>query len=43
MKIRISLLLCLTLFPLRLMYLIPQAAINSYPAGSTLTQNPTSN
>lgn len=27
----------------RVMYLIPQAAINSYPAGSTLTQNPTSN
>lgn len=27
----------------RVMFLIPQAAINSYPAGSTLTQNPTSN
>lgn len=27
----------------RVMYLIPQAAINSYPGGSTLTQNPTSN
>ena len=27
----------------RVMYLIPQSAINSYPAGSTLTQNPISN
>lgn len=27
----------------RVIFLIPQAAINSYPAGSTLTQNPTSN
>lgn len=27
----------------RVVYFIPQTAINSYPSGSTLTQNPTSN
>ena len=27
----------------RVIYFIPQTAINSYPSGSTLTQNPTSN
>lgn len=27
----------------RVLYFIPQTAINSYPGGSTLTQNPTSN
>ena len=27
----------------RVVYYIPQTAINSYPSGSTLTQNPTSN